>query len=132
MPDAIDPGAREGRVARRPVRRRATAARLATGMATVLAGGLSVGSAITSDVPWRAQFLLEVEPSAARGLGHVLAAAGGVGLIYRAWGIIRGRRRAAQVASIVLVAPAVVHAVKGLAYDERSVAPALRVLLQAH
>ena len=132
MPDAIDPGAREGRVARRPVRRRATAARLATGMATVLAGGLSVGSAITSDVPWRAQFLLEVEPSAARGLGHVLAAAGGVGLIYLGWGIIRGRRRAGQVASIVLVALAVVHAVKGLDYEESAVALTLAVLLQAN
>src|SRR3989440_5178722 len=132
MPDVIDPGAREGRVVRRPARRRATAARLATGMATVLAGGLSVGSAITSDVPWRAQFLLEVEPSAARGLGHVLAAAGGVGLIYLGWGIIRGRRRAAQVASIVLVALAVVHAVKGLDYEESAVALTLAVLLQAN
>jgi lysyl-tRNA synthetase, class II len=132
MQEVVEPGAREGRVAKRPVRRRATAARLATGIATALAGGLSVGSAITSDVPWRAQFLLEVEPSAARGLGHVLAAAGGFALIYLGWGIVRGRRRAAHAASIVLVALAVIHAVKGLDYEESAVALTLAVLIQAN
>src|SRR5437588_3106025 len=132
MPEVADAGARVGRAVGRALRRRATTARLATGIATALAGGLSVGSAITSDVPWRAQFLLEIEPSAARGLGHVLAAAGGIGLIYLGWGIVRGRRRAAHVASIVLVALAVVHAVKGLDYEESLVALSLAGLLQAN
>jgi lysyl-tRNA synthetase class 2 len=132
MPDVLEPGARATRAAARGLGRRAATARLAAGMATALAGGLSLGSAITSDVPWRAQFLLEVEPSAARGLGHVLAAAGGIGLLYLGWGIIRGSRRAAHTASIVLVALAIVHAVKGLDYEESLVALSLAVLLQAN
>src|SRR5947199_73521 len=44
----------------------------------------------------------------------------------------RARRRAAHVASIVLVALAVVHAVKGLDYEESLVALSLAALLQAN
>jgi lysylphosphatidylglycerol synthetase-like protein (DUF2156 family) len=107
------------------------APRVAAGLATALVGALSVLSAVTPDVPWRRHLLLVVEPGSLMTLGHVLATFGGLCLVYVGWGILRGRRRAANVAIVVLGALALLHAAKGLDYEESAVALALAGLLYA-
>src|SRR4051794_34749438 len=96
---------------------------------TALVGALSLLSAVTPDVPWRRHLLLAVEPGPLMALGHVLATLGGLALIYVGWGILRGRRRAVNVAIVVLAALALLHAAKGLDYEESALALSLAVLL---
>jgi lysyl-tRNA synthetase, class II len=112
--------------------RQAVVGRWLAALATVLAGVLSLVSALTPDVPWRRELLLRVEPGSAMGLGHVLAAACGIGLLLLGWGLLRGRRRAADIAIGVLLAVALIHAAKGLDYEESGVALALAGLLYAN
>src|SRR2546428_6838519 len=113
-------------------RRRADGARLTGGIATILGGAVSIGSGITPGVPWRRQILLSFEPGSAARFGHMLAAAGGLCLLGLGWGIVRGRRRAARAATVVLLALAVIHALKGLDYEESLVAASLALLLYAN
>ncbi len=123
-------------VGRRPLRisgqTSAAATRLIAGAVTILAGFLSIGSAITADVPWRHELLLTLEPGTAARLAHVLAAAGGVCLLGLGWGIITARRQAARAATIVLITLAVLHALKGLDYEESIVVACLAVLLHVN
>src|SRR3954453_4561434 len=101
---------------------RSSATRRVAAAATALVGALSLLSAVTPDVPWRRHLLLAVEPGPVMALGHVLATLGGVALIYVGWGILRGRRRAVNVAIVVLAALALLHAAKGLDYEEAGLA----------
>src|SRR3954467_7541245 len=110
---------------------RASAPRRIAAAATALVGALSLLSAVTPDVPWRRHLLLAVEPGPVMALGHVLATLCGVALIYVGWGIMRGRRRAVDVAIFVLVPLALLHAAKGLDYEEAGLALALAILLYA-
>jgi lysyl-tRNA synthetase class 2 len=107
------------------------ALRVAAALATATVGALSVLSAVTPNVPDRQHLLLAVEPGPVMALGHVLASVAGLGLVYVGWGILRGRRRAANVAIAVLVALALLHAAKGLDYEESAVALGLAALLYA-
>src|SRR3982751_6973705 len=93
---------------------RSAAPRRIAAVATALVGALSLLSAVTPDVPWRRHLLLAVEPGPLMALGHVLATLGGVALIYVGWGILRGRRRAGNVAIVVLAALALPPAAQGL------------------
>src|SRR3954454_16835786 len=111
------------------VSRRARSVRIASGLATAVAGALSTVSALTPDVPWRRHILLAVEPGSAIELEHVLAALGGLGLVYLGWGIVRARRRAADVAIAALVVLALLHAAKGLDYEEAGVTLTLAAAL---
>ena len=104
-------------------------ARRVAGAATIAAGLVSIFSAVTPDVAWRHQLLTTVEPGSAIELGHVLAAAAGAGLLGLGWGMLSGKRRAAEAAVVVLCASAVLHAVKGLDYEESAVALALAAAL---
>src|SRR3954467_8195075 len=110
---------------------RASAPRRIAAAATALVGALSLLSAVTPDVPWRRHLLLAVEPGPVMALGHVLATVCGVALIYVGWGILRGRRRAVNVAIVVLAALALLHAAKGLDYEEAGLALVLAALLYA-
>src|SRR4051795_410942 len=110
---------------------RSAATRRVAAAATALVGALSLLSAVTPDVPWRRHLLLAVEPGPVMALGHVLATLGGVALIYVGWGILRARRRAVNVAIVVLAALALLHAAKGLDYEEAGLALALAILLYA-
>src|SRR5437762_12657277 len=94
---------------------RSVVTRRIAAVATALVGALSVLSAVTPDVPWRRHLLLAVEPGPVMALGHVLATLGGLALVYVGWGILRGRRRAVNVAIVVLAALPLLHAAKGLA-----------------
>src|SRR4051794_25510196 len=83
---------------------RAAVPRRIAAMATATVGALSLLSALTPDVPWRRHLLMAVEPGPLMTLGHVLATLGGLALVYVGWGIVRGRRRAVNVAIVVLAA----------------------------
>lgn len=110
----------------------ASLARVTGGLATMVAGALSFLSAVTPDVPWRRSLLLEVETGSIIGFGHVLAAVGGVGLLYLGWATLRGRRHAVNVLIGLLLALAVVNAAKGLDYEESGIALALAAVLYAN
>jgi lysyl-tRNA synthetase class 2 len=110
---------------------RTAAPRRIAAVATAAVGALSLLSAVTPDVPWRRHLLMAVEPGPIMALGHVLATLGGLALVYVGWGILRGRRRAVNVAIAVLAVLAVLHAAKGLDYEESVLALALAVLLYA-
>src|SRR3954454_21240940 len=110
---------------------RSSATRRGASGATALVGALSLLSAVRPDVPWRRHLLLAVEPGPVMALGHVLATLGGGALIYVGWGILRARRRAVNVAIVVLAALALLHAAKGLDYEEAGLALALAGLLYA-
>src|SRR3954465_12193182 len=110
---------------------RSATARRAPPAPTALVGALSLLSAVTPDVPWRRHLLLAVEPGPVMALGHVLATLCGVAVVYVGWGILRGRRRAVNVAIVLLAALALLHAAKGLDYEESALALALAGLLYA-
>src|SRR5436190_4247088 len=110
---------------------RSAVTRRIAAIATALVGALSLLSAITPDVPWRRHLLVAVEPGPVMALGHVLATLCGIALVYVGWGILRGRRRAVNVAIAVLAALALLNAAKGLDYEESGLAVALAVLLYA-
>jgi lysyl-tRNA synthetase class 2 len=110
----------------------ALAARTACGVGTIVVAVLSLASAITPDVPWRRELLLGVEPGPAMALGHVLTAVGGLAVAYLGWGILRGRRRAANLAIGALVVLALLHVAKGLDYEEAGVTLALAALIWAN
>src|SRR5690242_2527215 len=103
--------------------------RLAAAVAVALAGLLTVASAITPNLPWRQQMLVTLEPGPAIALGHVLAAAAGLALTWLAWGLLRGKRRAANATMALLCASALLHAAKGLDYEEAGLALWLALLL---
>src|SRR5436190_7722652 len=110
---------------------RMAALRRIAAVATAVVGALSLLSAVTPDVPWRRHLLMAVEPGPIMALGHVLATLGGLALVYVGWGILRGRRRAVNVAIVVLAALALLHAAKGLDYEESALALTLAALLYA-
>lgn len=103
--------------------------RAVVALSTALTGILTLVSALTPNVPERESLLLEVEPGSVMSLGHVLAAVAGVGLIVLAGGLLRGRRRALDVTIVVLCVAALLHAVKGLDYEESLTTLALAVVL---
>src|SRR3954463_4759011 len=97
-------------------------ARLAGGIATALAGALSFASAVTPDVPWRLHLVLEAEPGSLMRLEHVLTAVGARALGFLGGGFVRRRRPAVNLAIGVLLALSLLHAAKGLDYEEAAVA----------
>ena len=105
--------------------------RRVTAAATALVALLTVASAITPNVPGRDEVLIRVEPGPLLSLGHVLAAAAGLVLLYLAHSLAGGTRRAADVTVAVLVAVAALHVLKGLDYEEALVALALASVLIA-
>jgi lysyl-tRNA synthetase, class II len=129
MDTALEPMRSEpGAVGQGP---RSAAPRRIAAIATALVGALSLLSAVTPDVPWRRHLLIAVEPGPVMALGHVLATLAGVALIYVGWGILRGRRRAVNVAIVILAVLALLHTAKGLDYEESGLALALAALLYA-
>lgn len=103
--------------------------RLAAAASTGACGLLTVISSVTDDLPGRRDLLVTIEPGPVMTLGHVLAAAAGLVLVYLARAILHRNRRALDTAIVVLLAVALLHVVKGLDYEEAAVALALAALL---
>src|SRR5690348_5476554 len=99
--------------------------RLAAAGSTGACGLLTVVSSVTDDLPGRHDLLVTIEPGPLMTLGHILALAAGLVLVYLARAILHRNRRALDVAIVVLVAVALLHIVKGLDYEEAAVALAL-------
>jgi lysyl-tRNA synthetase class 2 len=117
--------------ARRGTRRTGAAFRRAGAATTLLAGLLTVVSAVTASDPARKGVLLAVEPAPVIAIGHALAAMAGVALLVLARGVLDGKRRAVDTAILLLLAAGLLHMVKGLDYEEGAVSLAAAVLLAA-
>ena len=88
------------------------------GWLTFAVGLLNVGSALTPNLAARARLLLHIETADFVPLAHALALAAGVALIVLAVHLGRRRRRAMQLAVVVLLAAGVLNLVKGLDWEE--------------
>ncbi|HET9093731.1 MAG TPA: phosphatidylglycerol lysyltransferase domain-containing protein [Solirubrobacteraceae bacterium] len=85
---------------------------------TALAGVANVASALTPDIRWRGHLLLRLEGVHALQVFHALALPVGAALLLVAPYLLRRRRRAMQVAIVLLVAVGLVNLLKGLDYEE--------------
>lgn len=102
---------------------------IATGVALLGLGSLL--SAMTPDLAARSALLAGVIPVQATRTAHVLVFELGVLLIVVAFGLVRRRRRAWQLAIVLLAAIAVLHVAKGLDVEEAIASLVLLVLLIA-
>lgn len=96
--------------------------RLTSATVTALAAVVAIASSVTPDLSGRAQLLDAVEPTGTQAAAHVVGALAGLALLLLCPALLRGRRRAARRAVALLGGLAVVHAVKGLDYEEGLVA----------
>jgi lysyl-tRNA synthetase, class II len=110
---------------------RAVPWRVPAALATALVAVLTVASSLSADVNWRVRLLEVLEPAPARAVAHVAGVLGGVALMALALGVVAGRRRASHAAVVTLVVLAVVHAAKGLDYEEALIALGLAAVLWA-
>ena len=105
------------------------------GVATALAGVLTLSSSLSPNLPGRERLLERFEPGAAQVAAHVAGVVGGLALLALSLGVLQGRRKASHTAIVVLGVLALVHAAKGLDYEEAlialGVAAALRLGLRA-
>jgi lysyl-tRNA synthetase class 2 len=99
------------------------------GCLTALAGLLNAASALTPNLAERARVLLHVENSDFVPLAHALALAAGVALLVLAVYLGKRRRRAFQLAVVVLLVAGLLNLVKGLDVEETAVNWALAGLL---
>ncbi|MFL5867535.1 MAG: hypothetical protein ACJ766_10605, partial [Thermoleophilaceae bacterium] len=76
---------------------------------TLLAGLLTIASAVTANDPARSGVLLTVEPAPVIAIGHALAAMSGVALIVLARGVLDSKRRAVDAAIVLLLAAGLLH-----------------------
>jgi lysyl-tRNA synthetase, class II len=97
---------------------RAARARRLGALATALAGLATIASSLSPNAPARQRLLEAFEPGAAQAVAHVIGAAGGLATLWLALGVLHGRRSAGRAAVAVLGVLAVVHAAKGLDYEE--------------
>src|SRR5689334_23230252 len=95
------------------------------GWLTALAGLLNVASALTPNFAERARVLLHVEDADFVPLAHALALSAGVSLLVLAVYLGRRRRRAMQLAVVVLAVAGVLNLVKGLDVEEAVIGWAL-------
>ncbi len=101
-------------------------------LVVLLAGFLSLLSALAEPLRDRLDFVNQLFPMAVPETAAALAALGAVGLIVLARGIRRGQRRAWLVCLAILIAVAVLHLVKGVDVEEAIVALAAASYLWLH
>jgi lysyl-tRNA synthetase class 2 len=105
-------------------------ARWLTALATALVGVVTLVSSLSPNLPAREQLLEAVEPGAAQAVAHAIGVLGGVATLWLALGVLHGRRSAGRAAIVVLGLLAVVHAAKGLDYEEALLGLAIAFALQ--
>jgi lysyl-tRNA synthetase class 2 len=103
--------------------------RLLAALATGLAGVATLASSLSPDAPARQRLLEAFEPSTAQAVAHALGVLGGLALLWLATGVLQGRRPARRAAIAVLGVLVVVHAAKGLDYEEAALGLAVAVAL---
>jgi lysyl-tRNA synthetase, class II len=90
--------------------------------ATALAALVSLISSMSGNLPARQRLLEAFEPAGVPAAAHVIGAVTATALLCLSWGVLRGRRDASRVAVVVLGALVIVHAAKGLDYEEALIA----------
>jgi lysyl-tRNA synthetase, class II len=101
------------------VRRPATPVALA--WAATLAGVISIVSALTPEFADRTDLVSAVLPPGVPEAARTVALALGLGLVFFARGLARRKRRAWQLAVVLVVASALAHLAKGLDFEEATV-----------
>src|SRR3954463_5156081 len=81
-------------------------------LATALAGLATLASSLSPNAPARERLLEALEPGAAQAAAHALGCAGGLVLLWLAFGVLGGRRPAGRAAIAVLGVLAIVHTAK--------------------
>jgi lysyl-tRNA synthetase, class II len=99
------------------------------GWLTAIAGLLNVASALTPNFAERARVLLHIENSEFVPLAHALALSAGVALLVLAVYLGRRRRRALQLAVVVLAVAGALNLIKGLDVEEAMIDWALAAFL---
>src|SRR5436190_4414292 len=99
------------------------------GWLTAIAGLLNVASALTPNLAERARVLLHIEDADFVPLAHALALSAGVALLVLAVYLGRRRRRAMQLAVVVLLVAGALNLIKGLDVEEATIDWALAVFL---
>jgi lysyl-tRNA synthetase class 2 len=102
-------------------------------LAAALVGLVNIASALTPNVHWRGHLLLQLEPVQAIRLFHALALPAGAALLLVA-PYLRGRRRRAwQVAILLMIALGAFDLLKGLDFEETAITwGAALILLVGH
>jgi lysyl-tRNA synthetase, class II len=96
---------------------------------TALVGVLGVASALTPEMADRVHIVRGVLPPGWPEAARVLTVSFGIGLIWLSRSLARRRRRAWQLAVVVVVASAVTHLAKGLDFEEATISLALLIAL---
>jgi lysyl-tRNA synthetase, class II len=104
--------------------------RAVSAAATALAGVLTLMSSLSPNLPSRQRLLEAFEPAPVATVAHILGVIAALALLGLSWGVLRGRRRTSHAAVAVLGALVVVHAAKGLDYEEALIALGLAAVLQ--
>jgi lysyl-tRNA synthetase class 2 len=97
---------------------RPTWTRRLAALATALAGLATTVSSLSPNAPARERLLEALEPGVAQSAAHALGVVGGLATIWLALGVLQGRRSSGRAAMVVLGVLAIVHAAKGLDYEE--------------
>src|SRR5579875_586509 len=100
-------------------------------LAVAAIGIVTIASALTPNIRWRGHLLLQFEAVEWMRLFHALALPAGAALLLVAPYLARRRRRAWQVAVVVMLGLGVVDLLKGLDFEETIVTWAVAALLIA-
>jgi lysyl-tRNA synthetase, class II len=92
-------------------------------------GVTSLVSAVTPNIAWRHHLLLSLEPVSAVPVLHTVAIPASVALIMTSLSLRARRRRAWQVALVLLLALVAIHLLKGLDFEEAGMSLAAAALL---
>ncbi len=100
-------------------------------VAAALVGLVNIASSLTPNIRWRGHLLLQLEPVEAIRLFHAFALPAGTALLMVAPYLARRRRRAWQVAIVLMVVLGALDLLKGLDFEETTVTWATAALLYA-
>jgi lysyl-tRNA synthetase class 2 len=100
-------------------------------LAAAIVGLVNIGSALTPNVHWRGHLLLELEPVQAIRLFHALALPAGAALLLVAPYLAGRRRRAWQLAMVLMFALGVFDLLKGLDFEETAITWGAALILVA-
>ena len=100
-------------------------------VAAALIGLVNIASALTPNIRWRGHLLLQLEPVQAMRLFHAFALPAGTALLMVAPYLARRRRRAWQVAIVLMVVLGALDLLKGLDFEETTVTWVTAALLYA-
>jgi lysyl-tRNA synthetase, class II len=100
-------------------------------LAAALVGLVNIASALSPNIRWRGHLLLQFEPVEAMRLFHALALPLGTALLLVAPYLFKRRRRAWQIAVVLMIALGAFDLLKGLDFEETAITWAAATILLA-